>query len=125
MTDDITDEQIDRLASKLAERDKLDRIAARIADINHPKTTTPDPRLSGMPAQLTREDLADMTPEQIVAAQEAGQVYTMLGGNQSDAELIYLAEKGHPIDRDGVRRLSALNRHDLAAKAAESLARNL
>jgi hypothetical protein len=99
-----------------------DRIAERIAELNHPAPEpAPDPRLDGMPDQLTRDDLAGMTPEQIVAAQEAGQAYTMLGGNQADAELIYLAEQGHPVNQDGIRRLSALNRHDLAAKAAEAL----
>ena len=85
---------------------------------------TPDPRLEGMPEQLDREALATMTPAQIVAADDAGQFYAMRGGNQADAELIWLAESGHQMDRDGVNRLSALNRHDLAAKAAEALIHN-
>lgn len=67
--------------------------------------------------QYTREDLAHMTSEEIARAHDNGEFAQALGMTEADANLI--ATDG-PLNRDDIRRLAELGRHDLIVAAHEN-----
>lgn len=109
MTDDI-----ERLANRIVEQRLVDRIADRVVELEHPKEeeTTP-PWLA---SQLTREDLATMTPEQVDAAEKAGDLDQVLGRmNSADRELIQRAKQAQAITISEARHLAAIGHGELVA----------
>lgn len=70
------------------------------------------------PAQLTRAELAGMTPDAIVAARDAGQLADVLGVPREEAELLARAGRLAPITRAELARLTRMGRPDLAAAYA-------
>jgi hypothetical protein len=64
------------------------------------------------PPQLAREDLAGMSPEQIVAAIDTNLCDEMLGVPPEQTALVHRARHGQ-LDLADVRALSALGRADL------------
>lgn len=67
------------------------------------------------PDQLTRTDIAGMTPEEVVEAHDAGRFDVALGASPADAQLKQRARSGEPVTRADIRRLSELGEHQLIA----------
>lgn len=70
-----------------------------------------------MTDQLTREDLAGMSPDAIVQAKNDGRLATLLGHGH-DADLAARAARLEPITREELAQLNAAGRHSLAAAYA-------
>lgn len=73
-----------------------------------------------MTDQLTRGDLAAMTPQQITEAKNDGRLNELLG-HTHDAALIARAEQLEPVTREQLAQLSRLGRPDLAGRYAQHL----
>lgn len=74
--------------------------------------------------QLSRADLATMSPAEIAAAQRAGRCARLLGVPTETVDTIARAQAGATLDRDDVRELWRLGRADLieAARVAGNIA---
>lgn len=70
-----------------------------------------------MTNQLTRDDLAAMTPQAIDEATRAGRCDALLGVAPEASEARRKTEAGEAIDLDDVAALKAVGRHDLITKA--------
>ncbi|WP_106814262.1 hypothetical protein [Microbacterium timonense] len=71
-----------------------------------------------MTHQLSRDDLAGMTPAQITEAHDAGRFNDLIGIDPADTALVQRASAPdirHTFTATEVRRLRALGRHDLVA----------
>lgn len=71
-----------------------------------------------IPPQLSRADLAGMTPAAINAAREAGQCADLLGVPREQTELITRATRLQPVSRADLAALNRAGRHDLTAAYA-------
>lgn len=69
-----------------------------------------------MTDQLTRGDLAAMTPQQIEAARLAGRLDAVLGTSPELVEARRLARNAEPITRDQLRTLNRARDYALVAK---------
>jgi hypothetical protein len=67
--------------------------------------------------QLTRDDLAGMTPEAIVKASDAGRCDTLLGVPADDIDVIGRARGDEPLSRTDLAHLRRIGRHDLIVGA--------
>lgn len=73
-----------------------------------------------MSDQLTREDLATMTPRAVDDATRAGRCDALLGIAPEVSKARRKAEAGERIDLGDVAALKAAGRHDLITKAHEA-----
>ncbi|MGX1703716.1 hypothetical protein [Microbacterium sp. NPDC055357] len=80
--------------------------------------TTEDTVPPWLERQLTRDDLATMTPAQISAAKAEGQLHTLMGGDPRDLEIVYRSQTlGQTITATEAARLAQLGHHELIVKA--------
>jgi len=72
------------------------------------------------PDQLTRTNLAGMTPDQIEAARLAGRLDDLLGIPRDEHDALAAARGDAPLNLEHVRHLARLGHHDQieAARAA-------
>ena len=112
MTDDNTD--IERLANRIVDQRLLDRIADRVVELEHPPAEEETP--PWLASQLTRADLTTMTPEQVDAAEKAGDLDQILGRlDATDRELIQRAKQARAITVTEARHLAAIGHGELVA----------
>jgi hypothetical protein len=107
---------LERLAGWVADYDRNTKMLNRIAELNNPTADAADETPEHMKSQLTREDLNGMTPEQIEAAHDAGDLDQVLGRiNPADRELIHRATNGQRITHAEAKRLHEIGQSELVA----------
>lgn len=76
--------------------------------------------MTEQPAQLTRADLARMTPDQIENARTAGRLDTLLGVPRDEHDALAAARSEGLLTLEHVHTLARIGRHDdiEAARAA-------
>jgi hypothetical protein len=114
----MNNEDLERLAGWVADYDRNTKMLGRIAELNNPQEVEETPDY--LKTQLTREDLKGMTPEQIEAAHDAGDLDQVLGRINPDRELIHRATNGQPISHAEAKRLHEIGQSELVANLPTS-----
>jgi hypothetical protein len=110
----MNDNDLERLASWVADYDRNTKMLGRIAELNNPAPAEETPDY--LKTQLTREDIHGMTPEQIEAAHAAGDLDQILGRiNPADRELVHRATNGQTITHAEAKRLHETGHSELVA----------
>jgi hypothetical protein len=110
----MNNEDLERLAGWVADYDRNTKMLNRIAELNNPAAVEETPDY--MKSQLTREDIKAMTPDQVEAAYDAGDLDHVLGRIEpGDRELVDRATNGRPITHTEAKRLHETGHSELVA----------
>ncbi len=70
-----------------------------------------------MTTQLSRTDLATMTPAEIEKARQEGRLTKILGGSDDEVEAVEIGNTDRSLTRGDVDTLTRAGRHDLITEA--------